>query len=267
MKAVRKDYEFDAAFVGFDYVSTVDVRNEFVRLLQSHDFVVDKTGCKMVEIAPANFTVTAPHVFGKVNEDYVRREIEWYEKMSLNVNDIPGGAPKEWLKTADEHGNINSNYGWMAFHGDNYNQYDYVLKELKANPSSRRTCMIYMRPLMWYDYQAFGKSDFCCTWGHTFHIRNGKLNTVVNMRSNDAWAGFRNDRAWAEHVQKKLAGDLGVEVGHMKWHADSLHFYEHQFYLVDHYARTGETSVTRAQYEVLYPDSPWARLAERNEDT
>lgn len=244
-----------------------DVRAEFIRLFRRQEFVVDKTGCRMLEIAPADFDANENHIFGKVNEDYVNREIEWYLSMSLSVHDIPGGTPKEWLKTADRNGVINSNYGWMVYHDANFGQYDRVLQELRDNPSSRRTTMIYMRPSMWVDYNANGRSDFCCTWGHTFHVRNGRLNTIVNMRSNDGWAGYRNDRAWARYVQVKLAEDLKVSPGKVFWHADSLHFYEHQFYLIDHYERTGQTSILRNEYRQLYPGSPWSGTEERNADT
>src|SRR5512139_3627993 len=85
-----------------------DVRNAFVKELNAHHFVTDKTGVRLVELAPADFLASEAHIFGRVNEDYVQREIQWYESQSLNVNDIPGGAPREWKRAADPDGFINS---------------------------------------------------------------------------------------------------------------------------------------------------------------
>jgi len=246
--------------------TTQSVRDEFVRRLVNENFVVDKTGVKLIEIEPADFIADDVSIFGEVNRDYVAREIHWYQSMSLNVNDIPGGPPEAWRRCADQGGMINSNYGWMAYSTQNHEQYKHVLEELRKNPSSRRTTMIYMRPEMWHDYQVNGRSDFCCTWGHTFHVRDDVLHMIVNMRSNDAWAGFRNDRAWAEYVQTELASDLDLVAGDIRWHADSLHFYEQQFYLVDHFRRTGEKAITKKRYAELYPDSPWNTRQDRDVD-
>lgn len=236
-----------------------DLRQEFAELLAAGRFVTDKTGCKMIEVAPAAFLADEESIFGAVNRDYVRREIEWYDSMSLSVDDIPGGAPEAWRRCAGEGGLINSNYGWMIGSAENFSQYASVLAELRRNPQSRRACMIYTRPSMQVDYCAGGRSDFCCTWGHTYHVRHDRLQVVVNMRSNDGWAGYRNDYAWARHVQERLALDLGVPAGPVHWRADSLHFYEAQFYLVHHYAMTGESAVAKKAYRELYPDSPWSK--------
>jgi thymidylate synthase len=53
------------------------------------------------------------------------------------------------------------------------------------------------------------------------------------MRSNDVVFGFKNDKAWQDHVHQQLASDLGVEVGEMIWHAGSLHVYSRHFDLIE----------------------------------
>ena len=168
------------------------------------------------------FNADEDSIFGEVNWDYVQREEAWYNSISLNVNDIPGGAPQIWKTVADPDGFINSNYGWAIYSPENgftkdpespaRNQFKCVLAELKKNPESRRAIMIYTRPSMWLDYNKNGRSDFMCTNTVQYLIRGGKLNSIVNMRSNDSIFGFRNDRAWQKHVQEKLASELGVEV-------------------------------------------------------
>ena len=119
--------------------------------------------------------------------------------------------------------------------------------------------MIYTRPSMWLDYNKGGRSDFMCTNAVQYLIRDGAVHAVVQMRSNDAWAGFRNDRAWQQHVLEKLAKDLSLPAGTLFWQVGSLHLYEAQYYLVDHFARTGQTSISKKEYNELYPDSEFAK--------
>lgn len=209
-----------------------DVRKWFVDLKAQGDHVPDKSGMSVIEIIGATFIADEPAIFGTVNQDYVKREIEWYTSRSLNVNDIPGGAPKAWIAAASRHGAINSNYGWIIWDKANYDQYDNVLAELKNNPYSRRAVMIYTRPSIWYEHSREGMSDFICTNAVQYFIRDGKLIANVQMRSNDVIFGYKNDRAWQLHVQTQLANDLDLEVGEMIWHVGNLHVYSRHFDLI-----------------------------------
>lgn len=209
-----------------------DVREHFRVLKEEEDFVVDKTGCKMLEILHASFVADEETIFAPVNWDYVGREIAWYESQSLNVNDIPGGPPEIWKRVATKDGFINSNYGWCVYSTTNGKQYESCKRELQDHPYSRRAVMYYGRPSMWYDYNRDGMSDFICTFAHQYFIRDGALHTSVTMRSNDVVFGYRNDRAWAKHVQDKLAAELGVPSGQLYWQAGSLHVYERHFDLI-----------------------------------
>jgi thymidylate synthase len=220
---------------------TGQIRDLFKTLLAENQFttvnregsMTNLVGSTTIEIVGASFIADEDSIFGDVNWDYVRREEEWYNSMSLNVNDIPGGPPQIWKAVSDRDGFINSNYGWCIYHPDNFNQYQQALAELQQNPGSRRATMIYTRPSMWLDYNKNGRSDFMCTSTVQYLIRNDRLHAVVQMRSNDALFGFRNDRAWQQHVLEKLAGDLCIESGKLYWQVGSLHVYERHYYLVD----------------------------------
>ncbi len=209
-----------------------DIRQQFINQLKNNEFVEDKSGVRLIEIAGAYFEADAPAIFGTPNEDYIKREIEWYNSQSLRVADFPGGAPEIWRQVASEQGRINSNYGWCIYSQENWRQYDNVFAELSKQSSSRRAVMIYTRPRMWHDYKIQGMSDFMCTNTVQYMIRNGKLDAYVNMRSNDAIFGYKNDRAWQLEVQNKLATQLNVEVGKLMWFATSLHIYERHWHLV-----------------------------------
>lgn len=243
-------------------MNTSNIRDLFKSLLVNKQFteinreksMTDLVGNTTIEIVGASFISDEDTIFGEVNWGYVKREEEWYNSMSLNVNDIPGGAPAVWKAVAGTDGLITSNYGWMIYSPENgfigegnrpikpseASQYLQALNELKLNPASRRAIMIYTRPSMWLEYNRNGRNDFCCTNTVQYLIRNGKLNAVVQMRSNDAVLGFKNDRAWQMHVLNNLAGDLQIEPGEITWQVGSLHVYERHYYLVDpvNYSKT-----------------------------
>ena len=209
-----------------------DIRHEFKFLQENSIFVTDKTGVKMMEIVSASFIADEPFIFGKVNEDYVRRELEWYKSMSLNVNDIQGGPPKIWQQVAEPDGWINSNYGWCIWSASNCYQYECTKKELIDNPNTRRAVMIYTRPSMWRDYNYSGKSDFICTNTVQYLYRHGRLDAVVQMRSNDVVFGYRNDWAWQSHVLDMLCNDTSYKRGKIYWNVGSLHVYKRHFDMV-----------------------------------
>ena len=97
--------------------------------------------------------------------------------------------------------------------------------------------MIYNRPEMWVDYNKNGRSDFMCTYGVQFLIRNGILYSYVIMRSNDSIFGYNNDYYWHRYVLDKVAEELGIKETKMIWTSGSLHIYERHFYLIEDYIK------------------------------
>lgn len=209
-----------------------DIRNYFIEALTEENYVTDKTGCRMVELVGANFIADEPAIFGSVNQDYVRREIEWYESRSLNVNDIPPPVPQIWKQVATPEGLINSNYGWCIYSEENHTQFIHCLKTLQKDPESRRAVMIYTRPSMQVEYNKNGMSDFMCTNVVQYFVRGGRVHANVQMRSNDVVFGYKNDYAWQKHVLFLLSDGLRVPMGHINWQVGSLHVYERHFNLV-----------------------------------
>ena len=206
-----------------------DIRAMFKDAYRAQQFTTDRTGVKTIEIIGATFLADEDYIVREPNYDYIMRELEWYESTSRNVNDIPGVVPAIWQSIATKDGKINSNYGWCIWSDENFNQYENVLKELRANPDSRRATMIYNRPSMHQDYNRDGMNDFMCTFANSFFVRDGKLISHFIMRSTDAVFGFNNDVAWAMYVQKKLARDLEVLPGDLIWTSANIHVYERHF--------------------------------------
>lgn len=224
---------------------TGDIKNEFIKLYNENNFRIlgggnEKQQSKTLEIQNVQFEVDKPWIIREPNYKYASKEIDWYNSESLNVYDIKGGAPKMWVSCADALGYINSNYGWMIFSKDNYEQYKSCLNMLIKDPFTREACMIYNRPSMQVDYNKNGMHDFCCTYSTQCFLNyvndeTYSLKYIVYMRSNDAVFGFNNDALWHQYVQKRLVDDLYKNLNKkiilepIIWHAGSLHIYERHF--------------------------------------
>ena len=228
--------------------NTYDIFKEFQQKYAQQDFRIignDVQESKTLEIQNAHFEVDKPWIVRKPNYDYFEKEKEWYLSESLNVNDIPGGAPIMWKKCASQLGYINSNYGWCVFSKENGNQFYNCAQHLIDDPHTREAIMIYNRPSMQYDYNKDGMHDFMCCQNVQYFLneydeKNIMLDCIVNFRSCDAVYGFNNDSLWMNYVQDKLAEYLREETGkhvvsgRIFWNAGSLHIYERHFkYLLD----------------------------------
>ena len=222
-----------------------DIREHFISELKNEKFTIDKTGAKTIELIGASFTADEPSIFGTPNQEYIDKEIEWYKSMSNNINDInkDGEPPAAWKFAASEYGQINSNYGLLTMSDEYYNQLGHVVDELTTNPDSRRACMIYNRPSIWTEYDKNGMSDFICTNAVSYMIRDEKLISVVQMRSNDVVYGYKNDYAWQKWIQREVCDLINIDQhenyktlvkpGDIYWQVQNLHVYEKHFNLVE----------------------------------
>lgn len=217
-----------------------DLRDEFARLRKE-----GKEVNGTIELVGESFLANEPTIFGAPNHDYTDRELDWYRSGSLNVNDIPGGAPAIWKRVATPDGEINSNYGFLFFDERNGSQLEHVVRHLLADPQTRRATAVYTRPSIHEDWNWNGMQDFICTNAVQYLIRDGRLNVVVQMRSNDVVFGYRNDYVWHRYAQQVVISDLAahgiyLEAGHIYWHAASLHIYERHYWLLDQFIETGK---------------------------
>jgi thymidylate synthase len=209
--------------------------------LDNNIFVIDGS-TKMVEVLNANMVLDPNDKIIKLNgrqtpEKYVKQELEWYDSQDLSVTEI-GKHASLWLNICSTDGMINSNYGYLIYSNENNNQYNNALLQLKHSKHSRRAIMIYNRPSIHTDSVKLGMSDFICTLAQHFFIRDNKLHSVVNMRSNDAIYGFFNDFYWFATVQQRFLQDVNkyykeVEIGSLYYSANSFHVYERHFEMLN----------------------------------
>jgi thymidylate synthase len=227
------------------YYTSNNIRQHFIDELKDEAFTIDKTGAKTIELIGASFIADEPALFGTPSEEYIAAELKWYESMSTNINDIYPNLyrdpPAAWQHAANKHGEINSNYGLLIYSPKYFNQLENVVDELQRNPDSRRACMVYNRPSIWKEYNENGKSDFICTNAVTYYIRNNELQAVVQMRSNDAVFGYKNDYAFQRYVMQEVCNEYNamnifeddIAPGFMIWQVQNLHVYERHFHLVN----------------------------------
>lgn len=221
---------------------TIDI----VRQLLAGQFMRGNFENGTVELIGTSFIANEPAIFGKPNEDYIRREIEWYLTEVPNIDFLEHPIPAIWQAVASADGDVNSQYGFLVFNDDNGGQYNHVLNELRHNPGSRRGTMVYNRPSIHTDATRDGMNDFICTNAVNYFVREDDggesvLDAVVQMRSNDAVFGYRNDWAWQRYVLERLAQDLEVAAGDLVWQAASLHVYERHFPLITEYMHTRDS--------------------------
>ena len=112
--------------------SVSDIRQFFIDELNDGAFTKDRSGQKTIELIGASFLADEPAIFGEVNQDYVDNELRWYESESTNIYDIYDDPNKEppqaWQYSANTHGEINSNYGFLIWNNRFHCQYEEPLK-------------------------------------------------------------------------------------------------------------------------------------------
>ncbi len=110
------------------------------------------------------------------------------------------------------------------------NQIDFVIEELRRNPSSRRAVMVIRDVAI-----DAPSSDPACLQHIQYIIRDNRLHCKILFRSNDACkATFMNAFALIM-LQKYIADELGVETGTYTHRANSFHCYAQDYAMLDGY--------------------------------
>lgn len=123
----------------------------------------------------------------------------------------------------------NSNYGSMCLRLENHigvTQFEWCVEKLKKDSSSRQAVAFYNSP----NYQYWSNTDFVCCLTQMFNIKDNKLNTVINSRSNDLINSFRFDMIWWRIFQKMIYNELkktypSLEMGYLFVNIFSAHYY------------------------------------------
>lgn len=119
----------------------------------------------------------------KINFRAAIDELLWiWQKKSNNVHELNSHIWDSW---ADKDGSIGKAYGYQLgiqhlYKEGMFDQVDRVLYDLKNNPTSRRIITNI------YNHQDLHAMNlYPCAYSITFNVCNGKLNAILNQRSQD----------------------------------------------------------------------------------
>lgn len=135
------------------------------------------------------------------------------------------------------------------------NQLYTCVERLRENPNTRRAVCTISNPQLDWDNSSL---DIPCTMSYQFLIRDGKLDMITNMRSQDLIKGFPNDTTEFQWIQEIIAGLVGCDVGSYYHIVGSLHIYESDLKIAKELLKYDRGHVDL--YDIVQPLD--ARLAE-----
>lgn len=158
-------------------------------------------------------------------------ELLWiWQKKSNNINDLKSHIWDQW---ADENGSIGKAYGYQLgirhkYKEGEFDQVDRVLFDLKNNPNSRRIITNL------YNHQDLSEMGlYPCAYSMTFSVKDGKLNGILNQRSNDFLTANNWNvvqYAFLIHIFAKVSG---LEVGELVHVIADAHIYDRHIPIVE----------------------------------
>ncbi|MBO4330923.1 MAG: hypothetical protein J5827_02485 [Oscillospiraceae bacterium] len=119
-----------------------------------------------------------------------------------------------------------------TYHSRMAEQFPFIERELRRNPSSRRA-VIDVRD--WRHDAAEGNENPACLQHIQYFIRGGALHCKVLFRSNDACKATYMNAFALIMLQKRFADSLGCAMGSYTHRANSYHCYEKDFPLLEGY--------------------------------
>lgn len=151
-------------------------------------------------------------------------EILWiWQKKSNNIKDLKSHIWDEW---ADENGSIGKAYGYQLgikhkYKEGEFDQVDRVLFDLKNNPYSRRIITNI------YNHADLNEMNlYPCAYSMTFNVTAGKLNGILNQRSQDILAANNWNVCQYAVLMHMFAQVSGLEVGELVHVIADAHIYD-----------------------------------------
>lgn len=154
-----------------------------------------------------------------------------------NINIWKGNTSREFLDkrglSSLPEGDMGKGYGWQIRNfggtepGNGFDQLNYLIENIKANPEDRRHYINYWHP------QVLAEAALPpCHLSFNCQVINGKLNSMFYMRSSDLFHGLPHNLvgyALLTHIVAKLTG---LEVGEMVYVGADCHIYKSQYEVV-----------------------------------
>lgn len=151
-------------------------------------------------------------------------EILWiWQKKSNNVRDLKS---KIWDAWAEENGSIGKAYGYQLAQKHKYaegefDQVDRIIYDLKNNPSSRR-----MITNLYNHHDLHEMGLYPCAYSLTFNVANGRLNAILNQRSQDFLVANNWNVCQYAVLLHMFAADAGLKAGTLVHVIADAHIYD-----------------------------------------
>lgn len=168
-----------------------------------------------------------------LRKTYVKSAVDemlWiWQKKSNNVHDLKSHVWDEW---ADEGGSIGKAYGYQMGVKHQYpegmmDQVDRVIYDLKNNPYSRRIITNL------YVHQDLHEMNlYPCAYSMTFNVTDGRLNAILNQRSQDILTANNWNVVQYAVLVHMLAQVCGLQVGELVHVIADAHIYDRHIDIV-----------------------------------
>lgn len=205
---------------------TVDdlLRESIARLLAKGARIAPSKGaCR--ELHPVALTLRNPRARLSRTEARGRvfsalGETCWYLSRDNDPDFI--GYYLSYYRTSDPRATAWGGYGARLFNADGFDQIGYVVEKLRSSPDSRQAVI----QIFDHDDVAFYQGDVPCTCVLQYLVRNGRLDSIAYLRSNDAHRGLPHDLFAFTMLQELIARSVDVEVGTHTQVVGSFHIYD-----------------------------------------
>lgn len=182
-------------------------------------------------------------------------ELCWYLARSDRVDFIEHYIPQYREVTPGDR--VYGAYGPRLFDWKRGNQFAAVKERLVHSPESRRAVIQLFDAI---DLPSREK-EIPCTSTLQFLLRGGRLDLLVNMRSNDAFLGLPHDVFSFTMLQEIMARWLGVDLGWYRHAVGSLHLYEEDRTKAEEFLGEGwQSTHPRTRMPVMPRGDPWPSI-------
>jgi len=161
----------------------------------------------------------------KIHLKSVIYELLWFLKGDTNVRYLQEHGVRIWNEWADENGNLGPIYGaqwrsWRGADGKIVDQIEWVINEIRQNPSSRRLIVS-----AWNVSELDKMALPPCHILFQFYVANGKLSCQLYQRSADVFLGVPFNIASYALLTMMMAQVTNLEPGEFVHTFGDVHLY------------------------------------------
>jgi thymidylate synthase len=163
------------------------------------------------------------HVGRFASPIYAAGEFMWYLSGRGDGDQICHYAPS-YRQFIEDDGKAHGSYGRRFYKEDQIRR---VILMLRDKPETRQAVIDIWRSDLDLCAAHHGtKKDIPCTLSLQFLVRDGQLNCICTMRSNDIWLGLPYDIFCFTTLQNFIASQLAIPTGFYQHQPGSLHLYQ-----------------------------------------